>query len=318
MGACITKAISADSLCGVVGGGLEYVVGFDYDSFKNQYSAQHGSPLEHLKTIVSQSGAEYYSDLLAGLSSRGFSPIIQAPTQSATAILSGSTTKSVGSGIFADAATFNKKGYLHSIRVAVTQVGNYSLNIISANGGIASNVLVSASAISAGLLTFPVPNDFLEFDTLQISFAQNTNIFGYQKAKDFCLPCSGGVSKCPRLKDVSATGLSEFNGGNGIILGLSCSCDAECHLYKKIGISADVKSVFGLYIERRLRKESVYGRNLAIENYAELNGIRIKQLDKEIEAAINKQLVRIMPALKNEGNMCFTCGYGTISSFTNI
>ena len=319
MGNCITSAISVESLCnGTVSGGLEYVVGFNYDSFKRQYSAQQGTPQEHLQRIVTQSGSEYYSDLVAGLASKGFNQIIPRSTYSATALLTGTTSKPVGAGLFGDATSYNKKGYITSIKVALASVGTHSLNLIVVNNGVTTNYTTVATNLTAGITNFPLPADPLEFDTFQVSFAQTTLIYQYQKTTDFCAPCKGNNVKCPRLKDVTTSGISEFNGGNGILVGLSCACDFECYIFKKIGVLADVRSVLGKYIERRQKKESIFGTNLAVDNLSELNTLRVKQLDKEIEEAITKQLVRIMAAIKNDGNMCFTCGYNTIQSVTNI
>ena len=318
MANCITNAIQVDSLCGKVQGGAEYVVGFNWDSFKNQYDSQHGSPLEHLQAIVLRAGNEYYNDLLSGLALKGYNPIATNPNHSATAnLIGGTTTKQVATGIFADAQTFLKKGTLHELKVPIAALGTWQIQLIVTNNGITNTYLLTATNYSTGIVSFALGNSPIIFDTLQATFLQPTPVYGVAKNTSYCKSCTG-AKLCPKLKDVTTLGQNDFNGGNSIILSISCGCDSECHLYKKIGNDATVKATHALYIERALKKESIYGQNLSIANMSELNAIRIKELEKEIESSINKQLARIMPALKNEGQVCFTCGYNTFTKVANI
>jgi len=301
---CLRNTIIPTPSCERVGGGLEYIVGFDWDSFKHQYSTKHGTPEQHLQEIVDITGEEYLNDLMAMLAKNGI-----VPTRS----------NRVNTGSFS-------LGYTEKIISAVAVAGTYSINLTVVNGVIVASYTISATIYSAGLIEFPVPNGCVTGNRIFAYWAQPTPVFPYQKNVAYCKPCGGSVARlgCPDVRDITnfvspvSVVISEFHGGNGIVFGAGCECDYECYLSKKIGVTSDIRALHALYIERRLKLESINSQNQSLSNYSETVKERLKEVNTEIEKGLSRQLARIIPVIRKDGEACFSCGYGTVQKVANI
>ena len=322
---CLRNTITPTPPCDKVGGGLEYIVGFDWDSFKSQYSTKHGTPEQHLQEIVDITGEEYLNDLMAMLAKNGIVPTRSNRVNTGSFSLGNtSSLKPVGSGILAESST--KLVYLEKIISAVAVAGTYSINLTVVNGIITTNYTITATIYSAGLIEFPVPNGEVKGNKIFASWAQPTPVFPYQKNVAYCKPCGGSVARlgCPDVRDITSfisptsVNISEFHGGNGIVFGAGCECDYECYLSKKIGVTSDIRALHALYIERRLKLESINSQNQSLSNYSETVRERLKEVNAEIEKGLARQLARIIPVIRKDGEACFSCGYGTVQKVSNI